>query len=428
MNTSVRKNNSRIALAGAVALTSILTATSAMATEGYFQHGIGAVSKGMGGTGAAFTQDAMGQALNPAGAVNVGNQATFGATLFAPLRSFEAVGGTGPGVLGNGALDSDENIHGMPSLGINYKFSEDAALGLAVIGNGGMNTTWRADIPCTMGMPGIFCTGDAGVDLAQMLIQATYSRRLNDNFSFGVAPIFAVQRFAAKGIAPFAMMSADPANVSNRGYAYSMGYGGRAGFQAHMDKFSLGGSFQSRIYMSEFDEYAGLFAEQGDFDIPANVQIGLAFDVNEKLKLLADYRRIFYSDVASIGNKLTMPGPGTMLGDNNGSGFGWNDTDTIKLGFQYQVNDRLAVRGGYSYTMQPIEPTQVLFNVLAPAVIEHHITGGLTYDINESFSLSLSGMVAPVSSVKGINAMDWGQTIELEMYQFDVSAGLTWRF
>ena len=32
----------------------------------------------------------------------------------------------------------------------------------------------------------------------------------------------------------------------------------------------LGLSYQTRIFMSEFDKYAGLFAGQGDFDIPSN--------------------------------------------------------------------------------------------------------------------------------------------------------------
>ena len=40
--------------------------------------------------------------------------------------------------------------------------------------------------------------------------------------------------------------------------------------------------------MSEFDEYAGLFAEQGDFDIPSNWVIGIAIKPTENLDIAVD--------------------------------------------------------------------------------------------------------------------------------------------
>jgi len=36
----------------------------------------------------------------------------------------------------------------------------------------------------------------------------------------------------------------------------------------------------SFTYISEFERYAGLFAEQGDFDIPDSFNVGLSWDVN----------------------------------------------------------------------------------------------------------------------------------------------------
>ena len=44
--------------------------------------------------------------------------------------------------------------------------------------------------------------------------------------------------------------------------------------------------------MSEFDDYAGLFAEQGDFDIPPSLQVGVAFEPMADLTLALDYRYI----------------------------------------------------------------------------------------------------------------------------------------
>ena len=59
--------------------------------------------------------------------------------------------------------------------------------------------------------------------------------------------------------------------------------------------------------MQDFDKYAGLFAEQGGFDIPPTLQAGIAFDLTPNLTLLADYRHIWFGSVKSIANPSTNP-------------------------------------------------------------------------------------------------------------------------
>jgi long-chain fatty acid transport protein len=56
--------------------------------------------------------------------------------------------------------------------------------------------------------------------------------------------------------------------------------------------------------MEEFDKYSGLFAEQGDFDIPANMTVGLAWDVTPTSTVVFDIQHIWYGDVDSIANPL----------------------------------------------------------------------------------------------------------------------------
>jgi long-chain fatty acid transport protein len=41
-------------------------------------------------------------------------------------------------------------------------------------------------------------------------------------------------------------------------------------------RFGLSG--QTKMYMTKFEKYAGLFAEQGGFDIPAAITAGFAVD------------------------------------------------------------------------------------------------------------------------------------------------------
>jgi vitamin B12 transporter len=51
--------------------------------------------------------------------------------------------------------------------------------------------------------------------------------------------------------------------------------------------------------------------------------------------------------------------------------------------FEYRATPELTVRGGLNYAKTPIQKDQVLFNMLAPATVEKHITFGFTQMIVE---------------------------------------------
>ena len=114
----------------------------------------------------------------------------------------------------------------------------------------------------------------------------------------------------------------------------------------------------------------------------------------------------------------------SCLGGDNGGGFGWRDIDVFKIGLQWQRTKQDIFRFGYSHSDQPIPSDQVLFSVLAPGVIEDHITAGYTHIFDNNSELSIEVMHALKESVEGPNAFDPTQTIELEMQQFEV--GVSW--
>lgn len=404
-------------------------ASPAGATEGYFQHGYGMVSQFLGGAGAAYSQDAMAQALNPAGLVGLDNQVNLGVSFFSPRRGFTGRNGTNPArLVGNGSDDSRAKLFLIPNAAANYKIDNKSAVGVALYGNGGMNTTYT-HATCSLGAPGVFCDGNTGVDLTQIFLQFTYAREIFKGVSLGVAPIFAGQLFEAKGLRTFSSFSADSAHLSNNGYDVSFGVGGRFGVQAKLPaNIQIGAAYQLRTYMTKFDKYAGLFSDQGAFDIPPAVQAGISWKPIPDVTLLFDYRRIWYSQVDAVGTKFFFPSPGRMLGDDHGPGFGWNDTDIFKFGVQWDINKKWTVRAGYSYTDQPIDGSEVLFNILAPGVIEHHFTGGVTYSMSDDVKVHFGGFFTPRTKVSGVNPFDTSQTIELEMYQIQVAGGVAFRF
>lgn len=415
-------------------MASVFLPAAAWSTEGYFQLGFSPVQNALGGAGVANSEDAMSMALNPAGLVGIGQQFQIGGALFMPYRGYAATttGFIAPGNGNSGTVDSANNLFVMPNMAYSRPLDADSAIGLVLYGNGGMNTTYKgvANAACTV-PGGVFCDGNAGVDLMQMFVSADYARRFG-NLSFGIAPTFAMQTFKAKGLTNFEGFSADPTNMTDKGYDWSYGGGLRAGLEWDITKqFRFGLAGQTKMWMTKFDKYAGLFADQGSFDIPAAVTAGFAYDFSPNLTVMADFQRIFYSGVGAVSNPSMN---GKAYGSSGGPGFGWHDVDVYKIGVEYRPNDTWTLRAGYAYSDNPVQPADVMLNILAPGVVTHHFTAGATYKMSKKDSLDFAFVYAPESTVSGQippgnpPAGFGGGTVKLHMHQYIAQVGWTHDF
>jgi long-chain fatty acid transport protein len=402
----------------------------AYATNGYFSHGYGTHYKGMGGAGVALSLNTLAPATNPASLAFLGNRWDVGLAVFNPNRFYDVIGNPSgfPGTFGltPGHVESGSSSFFIPSLGANFEVGQNGAFGVALYGNGGMNTDWPTET---------FYAGPAGVDLSQMFVAPTYALRLADDHGLGFTAIGAVQWFEGRGVGSFNPFSTDPTNLSDNGKSYSYGAGLRVGYLGNLSAYlSVGASYQSKIWMSEFSRYSGLFAEQGDFDIPANWVVGVAIKPTDNVDIVFDVQQVLYSDVNAVTNPLLpslgMCGQGeatVCLGTEAGSGFGWKDMTTFKGGLELRTGQGWSWRGGYSYGKQPIPEQEVLFNILAPGVVEQHLTFGLSKAFG-THELSLSVMRAFTKHLLGANPLEapGQQMIDLEMNQWEFEIG--WGF
>jgi long-chain fatty acid transport protein len=455
--TIMMLNPKKQALALAVAIGMALPG-SALATNGYFSHGYGHKSKGMAGTGVAKSLDSMDAVLNPANMVNAGNRIDLGVALFSQQRSYtvEQVGPflgpeTGAFSLVPGTFDSDNELFAIPNFGWNMMIDDVSSFGVSVAGNGGMNSEYKDVTTPTPAGPfeiGTYGAGQvpgadpvAGVDLMQLVVAPTYARKINDNAQWGATLLLAAARFKATGLATFGGFSTDPAALTDNGYETVFGAGVKLGISGEVAPgLSLGASWQSKVSMSEMDKYAGLFAEQGAFDIPQTWTLGAAWDVNDQNTLLFDVQWINYSDIPSLNNPM-LPNlfqcfggdPNSCLGGDNGPGFGWENITVYKLGYQYDAGPWQA-RAGFSTNDQPIPDSEVMFNILAPGVVEDHWTAGFSMDVGKNSGLDFSFMYAPTVKVKGANplaahpSVGNTQNIEIQMKQYEFGVNYSWRY
>ncbi|MBN8525767.1 MAG: outer membrane protein transport protein [Planctomycetes bacterium] len=387
------------------ALILLASAPLALASDGYYDLGYGVKAKGMGGAGVAFAQDSMALASNPAGLCGVGTRIDGGVTWFAPERSSTLMGTTYDGN-GNDAF-------WIPEAGYCTKVADGVQLGIAVYGNGGMNTSYNQPI---------FGTTNTGIDLSQLFVAPSVSLRIAPGHSLGASVVLAYQRFEATGLQNF--------GIDDPGYDTSTGAGFRFGYAGDLtDWLSLGATLQSRTRMSRFEKYDTLFAEHGDFDIPANYAVGCALRPLPGTVLAFDVERILYSQVAAVGNELTMANM-MSLGQDDGPGFGWRDVTVYKLGISQEIGEGLVLRAGYNHCTQPIPESQTYFNMLAPGVVQDHITCGATVALTSSLEISAFYAHAFENTVKGkgnIAPMGTPMDADLTMSQDMAGIGLGWK-
>lgn len=374
------------ALIAPVALASLLAFShAAHATNGYFSHGYGVKSEGIAGIGVALPQDGLAGAANPAGTNYVDKQLDVGLTWFAPKRGAEIVNNGVPGASGSYDGNGRKSFF-IPEIGYVRPLSADWSFGLAVYGNGGMNTEYHRNPYGAFG-----AQGTAGVNLEQLFITPSVAWRVDAQNSLGVGLNLAYQRFSAQGIGLFSGFSSSPADVSDRGDDHSTGVGVRLGWISKpLTDLTLGFSWSSKID-GRFDKYRGLFADQGGFDIPSNYAVGATWQVNRAWSAAFEVQRINYSEVGSVGNPINALLAGVPLGASGGPGFGWRDVNVVKLGGTYALDPQWTLRAGYSHSTQPVPASQTFFNILAPGVVQNHLTLGATLKLPSG---ELSGFYA----------------------------------
>jgi long-chain fatty acid transport protein len=101
-----------------------------------------------------------------------------------------------------------------------------------------------------------------------------------------------------------------------------------------------------------------------------------------------------------------------------------------KIGVQWKSSKDWTWRAGYSKGNQPIAGSEVMFNILAPGVIEQHVTAGFTKAIGSNNDLNVAITRALSHSISGPNPLEvpGQQTIELKMDQWQIALGYAWKF
>lgn len=425
MNT--RFNQSITAFFGLFLVVAVLIwPMTTYATDGHFLHGAGPVNEAMGGADTGLCLDATGSiAWNPACTARfIGKRFEFHGTIFVPWRSLSstvnpnAFGPGMPGVSLNGTTISRIDTSFMPGIAFIYHPSGSAnayhAGMLAVSGFGvdyPANTDFSNPI-LTAQPPNGFGFGRIRSDYMLVTLPVGVARQMSERLSFGFSavPAFSMlQVIPAPFGTPVSGGSTMPYYLSARTHAPSFGGGFNAGLHYAFEKVTFGISYRSPVWFQKFTwkskDLAGA-SHNLDFqmNLPQVVSVGTGISPAKNTHVGIDVRWLNYENTAGF-DKAGYNSNGAV------SGFGWKNIWSVGSGVQQNVSKSIKVMAGYNFSQNPIPDKYTFFNTPAPAIVQHHVTGGFTQSLGKvdftvtyyhAFRNSITGpWISPMGAIPG---------------------------
>lgn len=357
----------------ALCATSLLFTGQAMATNGDQMLGVSAMQWARGGAIVASPVDAPSVMYNPAAAAALGIDSVgfdLGAGLLHAERSI-----TNPSI----STDSNSENYFAVGAGVVSKISDKAYFALSAGGVAGLGTDFSQSV-----MPN---AGTAVVTTKGLLkLTPTFAFKPMKNLSIGVSGQIGYQTMA---------MSSAKFDLPQSG---EFGLGGSIGAIYEVSPMvQIGASYVTKMDVSGYS-FHGTYDADGlmpgaavpgtyhmNMDAPASAAFGVAVTPFEGLLIEADVKWIGFSDVMdSVALKNSS---GTVM---ETLSFGWEDQIVYSLGIEFAPIESMTLRAGYNYGETGIDPEDVGGNLGAVAVIEHHLSLGVSKQWNSNLSSTLS--------------------------------------
>ena len=236
--------------------------------------------------------------------------------------------------------------------------------------------------------------------LTSQRLDATYVQEIGALGHFGVSALVARQQYATPGLGMTqGMYVAD--RFETRGET-TTGQGVRIDWQLPVgERFAWHWMAQSKLDMNAFESVHGIFAEPGDFDLPARFGTQLEWRAGANLAVAFGVERVYYGDITPFTSPALPPKLLSLMADGSAPAFAWSDLTV------YSAEGRVADRWRgewslrYSSRQQP-SPTAALYRqVLEPEYTNTNLTLGYQRGLNRWGEIRLTASYAPSMAFLG---------------------------
>jgi long-chain fatty acid transport protein len=388
--------------------------SSAFATDGYQLTGIGQYAIGMGGADVAAPDDPLAASIsNPAGLALMTPQAAYSAEIFNPTRKTN---------FGYGEIGSHSNVYGVPAIGwVAPAFGDGIVFGGGVYGTSGLGVNYlQQNVGGTSPHQPPLGTVQAYSSITFMQMAPSLAMKVNSHLAVGATLNIAAEQgsfqqtasnlpdlFRGMG-APVPVGTPGGLNLASPSWAY--GVGATLGVLYKVNNMvTLGATYKTPIIFTpmtwqESGELSptGIVGTAGQYsghlNYPQQIALGLAIRPIPQWLISVEGQWINW---AATMNNFTIYGPWT-----SGPGYvnlpmHWKNQWVANIGTQYDVNNWLQVRAGYTYGSNPISAGNIGNNLIFPAVVTNAVTFGATQKLGMGWKLTEAYMHAFANTLTG---------------------------
>lgn len=358
--------------------TSLLASGAAFANNGDQMVGYSAIANAVGGAVVAAPLDVTTSLTNPAGLafLQLGERATrfdMTVSLLNPIRSMNGV-------------ESDSDAYVMATGGFAFQsevLGPDLVVGIGAypISGGGVDFPAAAfQLKTPTGT--VLSNAAIVANRMSMRIGPAAAYKVNDQLSVGANLSLSLNQMSIKN---FDMTKMPPASMnfpSDVAYGVSFVLGTMYKLS---DRTHVGLSYTSKSYNEELEWNMDDGKWRLNFEDPQAVAIGISHRPTDRLLLSADLKWLNFSDVRETA---TLYGP-TSAQDKL-IAYSWDDQAVVALGAKYDVSDRVSLMAGYNYGASPISEEDINNNAGVTAIVEHHVSAGVTTKVSRHSALTVS--------------------------------------
>jgi len=268
--------------------------------------------------------------------------------------------------------------------------SDDLSWGVGIYTPYGSSVEWERD------WAGSHLVND--ISLAAVFIQPTLSLSVNDSFSLGFGPAYVTGgvEFNRNISTSLVNENGERANVTLEAsgvdaWGYNMGL-----LYKFDNKTQLGVSYRSEVTLeargesARFDNIPSALQANfpdtsfdADLVLPAELTVGFSHRASDKMTAAIDVNRTYWGAYEELRIEFDAPTVPTSVNPRN-----YHDSNIVRLGIQYDYNDRWTHRAGIYLDKSPIKD-----GFFAPETPRNDSTGytfGTTYQHSQGLSLDFS--------------------------------------
>jgi hypothetical protein len=236
-------------------------------------------------------------------------------------------------------------------------------------------------------------TGLPQPGLQRTVVTPTLSRDFGSRGTIRLAGVLAYQRFASLGLGTDAPGGWAPLPAWRSDSSYGAGARVDVG-NALGDRLSWNLAYQSRVGMATFTNYRGVFADAGDFDIPASATAQLSYALTPEFAVDVGVQRVMYSAITPFTSSNLPTRFLALLGDSSSPVFAWRDLNVYSIGWTLRDAEAGNLQLRYTTRQQPVPTSTLLEDALAPATANDLVSLGWSRGFGADSNLSFAASYA----------------------------------